>query len=153
MVTSAAQTRRSNSEPEASKGRSNVVRVPAKYSSSCSQARARTALLDGWAVRRLAEAPSGPSGNRIPVRAVSEAVSVSSPIGVERRVVARGMASMGVYYPPPNRSDTEFDHAHDRAASRSRRFRGPLGRHDDVHCVLPGTGPGRGRSGREQGDG
>src|SRR5205823_9827643 len=97
MVRSRSQTRRSNAEPAASSGRSNVVRVRSKYSVNCRRTRA-------------SNAPAGPrpsssthpgcssgaarlrwTGKNTPFRAVSEAARTSSPTGLGKRVNVMGM--------------------------------------------------------------
>src|SRR6266487_2207130 len=138
-VRSRSQTRRSNADPAASRGRSKLVRLPSKYSVNCRRT-------------RVSNAPAGPppsssthsgcssgvtrlrgSGKNIPFSAASEAVSTSSPSGLGKRVKGVGM---GV---DPKGS-----------ASLGRECKEPSGKPDGSHYdrrTTPASGPDRARGG------
>src|ERR1051325_8849690 len=91
MVRRRSQTRRSNGEPAASRGRSKLVRVPSKYSVNCPRTRASTAPAGP---RPSSSTHSGCSagaqrsrgvGKNTRCNAVSEAARTSSPTGLGKR--------------------------------------------------------------------
>src|SRR6184192_4721567 len=137
MVRSRSHTRRSNVEPVPSSGRSNVVRVPSKYSVSSR----RTAASNAPAGPRPSSSTHPASGaerlrrtgKNTPLRAVSEAVRMSSPTGLGKRVKVVGM---GV---DPKGS-----------ASLGRQCKEPSGKPDGSHYdrrTTPASGTDRARGG------
>src|SRR6266704_2394301 len=97
MARSRSQTRCSNAEPVASSGRSNVVRVPSKYSVNCRRTRASNApARPRPSSSTQPDCSSGAerlrrTGKNTPSSAVSEAVRTSSPSGLGKRVKVVGM--------------------------------------------------------------
>src|SRR6059058_2653755 len=137
MVRSSSHTRRSNAEPAASSGRSKLVRVPSKYSVSCWRTRASNPPA-GPRPSSSAHPASGaerlrPTGKNTPLRAVSEAVSTSSPMGLGKRAKVSGMGS------DPKAS-----------ASLGRQCKEPSGKPDGSHYdrrTTPASGTDRARGG------
>src|SRR2546430_3720978 len=139
MVRSRSHTRRSNAEPAASRGRSNVVRVPSKYSVNCRRTRASTAPARPRPSSSTQPACSSGAerlrrtGKNTPCSAVSEAVRTGSPSGLGKRVKVVGM---GV---DPKGS-----------ASLGRQSKEPSGKPDGSHYdrrTTPASGTDRARGG------
>src|SRR6266581_4507787 len=96
-VRSRSQTRRSNADPAASRGRSKLVRLPSKYSVNCRRTRASNApARPRPSSSTQPDCSSGAerlrrTGKDTPPSAVSEAVRTSSPSGLGKRAKVVGM--------------------------------------------------------------